>query len=93
MLSTEDVLSKVRKKNFISSYKLDARGWVLDILNCVQEISDENFSLEDMYRFEDELRKKYPNNYHIKEKIRQQLQLLRDKGILEFKGRGQYRKI
>lgn len=93
LLPTEDVLNKVKKTNFISSYKLDARGWILDILSCIQRISDENFLLEDMYRFEDELKKKYPNNHHIKEKIRQQLQLLRDKGVLEFKGGGQYKKL
>ena len=52
-----------------------------------------NFNLEQMYKFEDVLSKKYPNNKHIKDKIRQQLQILRDKGIVEFKGRGCYRKI
>jgi len=36
---------------------------------------------------------KYPNNNFIKDKIRQQLQLLRDKGILEFTSRGNYRKL
>lgn len=34
----------------------------------------------------------YPENHHIREKIRQQLQLLRDKGIIEFVGRGRYKK-
>ena len=32
------------------------------------------------------------NNF-IKDKIRQQLQLLRDKGIIEFVGRGNYKKV
>ena len=30
---------------------------------------------------------------HIKEKIRQQLQVLRDKGLIEFLGNGHYRKV
>ena len=32
------------------------------------------------------------NNF-IKDKIRQQLQILRDKAIIEFVGRGKYKKI
>jgi type II restriction enzyme len=44
-----------------------------------------------MYVFEEELRKKYPNNNFIKDKLRQQLQILRDRGYLEFVGRGIYR--
>ncbi|MBQ3398592.1 MAG: hypothetical protein IJG51_06870 [Synergistaceae bacterium] len=36
---------------------------------------------------------KYPNNYHIEAKIREQLQFMRDKGFIEFLGDGRYRKI
>ena len=45
-----------------------------------------------MYSFVDELQVKHPDNNHIPDKIRQQLQFLRDKGIIEFKGSGVYRK-
>ena len=69
------------------------RGWVLDVLNCVNQIEGRDFTLEQMYKFEDVLSKKHPDNNHIKDKIRQKLQILRDKGILEFRGRGHYRKI
>lgn len=65
----------------------------MDVLNCVNKIEGRDFTLEQMYKFEDDLSKKYPNNNHIKDKIRQQLQILRDKGIIEFRGRGNYRKI
>jgi type II restriction enzyme len=30
-------------------------------------------------------------NRHVRQKIRQQLQVLRDRGYLEFKGKGRYR--
>ena len=89
----EEIISKVKRTDFIKQYKLDARGWVLDVLNCVNKIEGRDFNLEQMYRFEYVLAKKYPNNKHIKDKIRQQLQILRDKGIVEFRGRGNYRKI
>jgi hypothetical protein len=35
--------------------------------------------------------KKYPKNWHVRDKIRQQLQVFRDKGFLEFLGSGTYR--
>ena len=89
----EEIISKVQKMNFISGYKLDTRGWILDILNCVNRIPTRTFTLEEMYMFVPELELKYPENHHIRDKIRQQLQLLRDKGIIEFEGRGRYRKI
>ena len=38
------------------------------------------------------LLKKHITNNNIEAKIRQQLQILRNKGIIEFLGRGHYRK-
>lgn len=89
----EEIIAKVQKTNFISGYKLDTRGWILDILNCVNRIPARTFTLEEMYMFVPELELKYPENHHVRDKIRQQLQLLRDKGIIEFEGRGRYRKL
>ncbi len=60
-------------------------------MNCVDRLNKKEFFLSDMYNFEEELKIKYPDNKHIKDKIRQQLQFLRDKGYLEFLGRGRYR--
>ena len=88
-----DVIAKVEKTDFIKTYKLDGRGWILDVLNCVNQIDGRDFSLQQIYQFEDILAEKHPENHHIKEKIRQQLQVLRDKDIIEFKGNGQYRKV
>ena len=51
------------------------------------------FTLEQMYKFEQILSIKHPENHHVRDKIRQQLQVLRDNGIIEFVGRGHYRKI
>lgn len=89
----EQIMLKVQRTDFIRQYKLDARGWILDILNCVNKIEDKVFTLEQMYGFVDILALKHPENHHIKDKIRQQLQVLRDNGIIEFLGRGSYRKI
>lgn len=46
------------------------------------------FELEDVYAFEDRLSSIYPDNNNVRPKIRQQLQVLRDNGYLEFISRG-----
>ena len=71
--------------------EISAKGWLLDTMLCVEKIGRKEFSLNEMYAFENELSKKHPGNRHIKDKIRQQLQILRDKGYLKFTGRGNYR--
>jgi type II restriction enzyme len=84
---------KWKSTDFLKSKKIDSRGWILDVMNCIEKIQNNVFTLEQIYSFENQLRLKYPNNNHIKDKIRQQLQLLRDKGLLEFVERGKYKKI
>ncbi|OGY31400.1 MAG: restriction endonuclease [Candidatus Andersenbacteria bacterium RIFCSPHIGHO2_02_FULL_45_11] len=68
-----------------------SKGWLLDIMTCVESFGMNEFSLMEMYSFESILKRKHQDNNHIKEKIRQQLQILRDKHYLEFIDRGQYR--
>ncbi len=87
------VIDKIQRTNFIKEYKINERGWIIDIFNCINRINSRNFTLEQMYSYEEELSIKHPNNNHIKDKIRQQLQLLRDKGVIEFYGKGNYRKV
>ena len=57
----------------------------------VERMNKREFSLDDVYAFEAYLQAKHPLNNNVKAKIRQQLQYLRDKNILDFVGRGQYR--
>jgi type II restriction enzyme len=35
----------------------------------------------------------HPENRHVRDKLRQQLQVLRDLGLIEFLGRGRYRRL
>jgi len=70
---------------------IESKGWILDIIKCIEKIDKKNFTLFDMYQFEKYLKLKHPDNNNIEVKIRQQLQLLRDRNYLEFVGRGQYR--
>ncbi len=66
------------------------RGWTLDVLKIARSTGNETFTLGDMYRHEVDLQKLYPGNRHIRAKIRQQLQQLRDLGILDFVTPGKY---
>lgn len=90
----DKVLSKWQKTLFLREEKeLDAKGWLLDVMRCVDKIGQKDFTLGDVYRFEHELAVLHPENNHIKDKIRQQLQVLRDKNYLKFVSRGRYRLI
>lgn len=71
---------------------VESRGWLFDVLNCINTIPNEEFTLNDMYQFEPILAQLYPDNCNIRAKIRQQLQRLREKGFISFLGRGYYRK-
>ena len=69
----------------------DARGWTLDVLRVVRGLRLERFSLADIYAREAELQELHPHNRNVRPKIRQQLQRLRDMGLVEFLGAGNYR--
>ena len=86
------ILKHWKQTLFLREYKKDnLKGWMLDVMKCIDKIGKEIFSLQEMYNFESFLSRKHPNNYHIKDKIRQQLQFLRDEKYLEFIGQGNYR--
>lgn len=82
-----------KKTIFLRKKKEAAKGWILDVMNCVDSINKDSFTLDDIYGFEEKLKLKYPNNNFIKDTLRQQLQILRDKGIIEFISRGNYKKV
>jgi type II restriction enzyme len=75
----------------LSSLPYKDRSWAATILNMLHRLPTRDFKLADVYRFDSELQKLFPGNNHIKPKIRQQLQVLRDAGILVFLGEGKYR--
>ena len=87
-----DVISKYKRVYSLQTKSMESRGWLVDTLHLVERL-EETFTLKQMYDFCDELKIKHPNNNHIKDKIRQQLQYLRDKGFVEFRGNGVYKRI
>lgn len=89
----EEVLAKWRKTAFLKDTKQSSKGWLLDVLDCLEKIPGEKFRLQDVYEFEDHLAALHPENNFVKDKIRQQLQFLRDKGFIKFLSRGKYQKL
>ena len=88
-----DVVKRYDEIKRLQTNNLKLRGWLLDILNCINEIKSEVFTLQDVYKYADLLKLKHDSNSNIEAKIRQQLQFLRDKGFIEFVNRGIYRKL
>ncbi|MCK4905366.1 restriction endonuclease [bacterium] len=88
----KDILKNWQKTLFLrESKKTELKGWVLDIMKCIDSLGKKDFTLEEMYSFEKILSQKYTKNNYIKDKVRQQLQFLRDKGYIKFISRGVYR--
>jgi type II restriction enzyme len=67
------------------------RGWTLDVLNAIRRLGKTEFTTADTYAFTRELEKLHPDNRHVQDKIRQQLQVLRDTGLLLHPSRGEWK--
>src|SRR3989344_1404300 len=78
-IKKEDISTKFRKMRFLKSADLSERGWIIDTLRIIRKVNEKEFTLKDIYAYEEELLKEHPNNHHIKAKLRQQLQILRDR--------------
>jgi hypothetical protein len=87
----ESVLAQWQKTLFLRDEKIEARGWLIEVMKCVDAIGRSEFTLDDVYAFEEALKQVYPGNNNVRPKIRQQLQILRDRGYLHFVSRGCYR--
>jgi len=87
----ERVLEAWQRTLFLRDRGIEARGWLIEVMNCVERLGPGDFTLEEIYAFEAHLSHIYPNNRNVRPKIRQQLQVLRDNGFLDFLGKGRYR--
>src|SRR5665213_1323611 len=85
------VLEQWKSTLFLRAQGAVGRGWLIEVMKCVDLIGKSSFTLDDVYAHEAHLGALYPGNRNVKPKIRQQLQVLRDNGYLDFAGRGRYR--
>jgi type II restriction enzyme len=86
-----DVRYRFQRSRGLSNIETSKRGWVLDVLTALRSSNKTEFSLREADDFKNQLSALHPNNRHVREKIRQQLQVLRDLGHVVFLGVGRYR--
>ena len=87
------VRASFEKLENLSRLSHEKRSWAATMLNLIRRLPGHSFDLADAYGFEQELSLLYPENNNIRPKIRQQLQVLRDAGILTFVSRGKYQLV
>jgi type II restriction enzyme len=85
------IRKRFQRMKSLEKLRVDTRGWVLEVLKAVRELGKREFTLSEVYAFESILSSVYPQNRNVRPKIRQQLQVLRDMGFLEFVAPGLYR--
>jgi type II restriction enzyme len=78
------------KSERLGELKPDQRGWTALVLANIRKLGKKEFTLAELYAYEEAMHAAYPENSHVRDKIRQQLQVLRDLGYLEFPERGRY---
>ncbi len=86
----EFVRERFQKLNRLRAIPLSSRGWATLTLRVIRSLNRSEFLLEEIYAQEPLFAAFYPRNNNIRAKIRQQLQVLRDLGYLEFRGSGKY---
>jgi hypothetical protein len=69
----------------------DLTGWNYIVYQLVLNNFHSNpFTLKELYEFEKAFQRIYPTNFHVKDKLRQILQNLRDQKYISFLGNGRY---
>lgn len=87
-----EVHSLWSKYSFMVSLRSQARSWISDTLSCVERLGPGvTFTLPAMYAFEPELHARHPENRHIRDKLRQQLQILVRRRLVTRVSPGVYR--
>ena len=100
-----EVREKFQKVKPLKELSVKERGWTLDVLNVVAAVCDrrkadahraplqdwKEFTNADVYAYQRELEALHPDNRHVRDKIRQQLQILRDAKLLIHVGSGVWR--
>ena len=69
-------------------------GWIKLVLEGVLKQTEDDFNLNQLFSVCNPIASvQYPRNRHVRDKLRQQLQILRDLGLVEFQGWGKYRRM
>lgn len=68
--------------DFMIRVRPESKGWLRDVLACIQKLPTTLFTLDEAYGFERSLAELHPSNQNVRPKIRQQLQVLVAQGII-----------
>jgi type II restriction enzyme len=91
LLPAQAVSRQFQSTVFLHQSSAVARSWLVETIGCIEKIGKKEFHIQEVYQFEEILQNIYKENHNIRAKLRQQLQILRNQGYLEFLGRGHYR--
>ena len=80
--SVDHVRAQFRRIKPLAAIDATQRGWTLDMLNAIRSFGRREFTTKEAYDLVPQLQQLHPHNRHVREKIRQQLQVLRDSGLL-----------
>jgi len=86
-----EVREKFARVKPLKELSVKERGWTLDVLNAIRRLGKTEFTTAGAYVFERELEQLHPDNRHVRDKIRQKLQVLRDRNLLLHLGRNCWR--
>jgi type II restriction enzyme len=86
-----EVRAQFRRVKPLGEIKAKERGWTLDVLNAIRTLGKVEFTNDDAYSLVPYLEELHPGNRHVRDKVRQQLQVLRDTGLLIHIERGRWR--
>jgi type II restriction enzyme len=89
-LPKEQVRSEFSRVRRLGELPPSSRGWTVDVLKAIRRLGKAEFTLRELYDSELELKALHPRNQNVRPKIRQQLQVLRDLGMLRFVAAGRY---
>ena len=92
-LPVEHIQMEWNRTAFLDDIKLGARGWLAVTMKLIRQLQKDQFTLQDLYKLELEAQKAFPQNSHVRAKLRQQLQILREQRWLNFEGNGNYHLI
>lgn len=92
-VARETVRAQYQRLLPLKEIAVPERGWALDVLSAARSLGKSEFTNADMYSISGELQARHPGNRHVTDKIRQQLQVLRDSGFLKHVARGRWQLV
>jgi type II restriction enzyme len=66
LMPRAEVLERWRSTLFLRGATAEARGWLIEVMKCVEQLGLATFGIEDAYSFEEHLSRLYPNNQNVR---------------------------